>query len=111
MPLVSKEGLTYLEFIGKETNEDVAPYPLFHLTSTHPWDPTMLDATNPYHSLTTDGVEHGSPTGTSDGSQLKTLSKEESVMTSSDPDVTKIHLQPSLCKKLTPMKTFSHYHY
>ena len=71
MPLVSKEGLRYLEFIGKPTNEDLVNYPSVHLTSTHPWDPTMLDAPNPYHSLTTDGGEIGSPTGHSEGSQPK----------------------------------------
>ena len=54
MPLVSKEGLMYLEFIGKPTNEDLASYPLVHLTSPHKWDRTMLDATNPHHSLTTE---------------------------------------------------------
>ena len=64
----------YLEFIGKPTNEDLASYHLVHLTSPHKWDPTMLDATNPYHSLTTDGGENGSPTGLSEGSQPKILS-------------------------------------
>ena len=34
----------------------------------------MLGATNPYHSLTTDGGENGSPTGTSEGSQPLMLS-------------------------------------
>ena len=71
MPLVSKEGLTYLEFIGKPTNKDLANYPLVHLTSPHTWEPTMLNTTNPSHSLTTDGEEHGSPTGPSEGSQPK----------------------------------------
>ena len=34
------------------TNETtLAIYPVVHLTSTHPWDPSMLDAPNPYHSL------------------------------------------------------------
>ena len=61
MPQVSKEGLMYLEFIGKPTNEDFLNYPSVHLTRFHPWDPTILDAPNPYHSLTTDGGEHGSP--------------------------------------------------
>ena len=74
MPLVSKEGLMYSEFIGKSTNGDLATYPLVHLTSPHIWDPTMLDAPNPYHSLTTDGGENGSPTGHSEGSQPKILS-------------------------------------
>ena len=74
MSLESKEGLMYLEFIGKETNEDLASYRIFHLTSPHKWDPTILDATNPYHSLTTDGGEHRSPTGPSEGSKLKTVS-------------------------------------
>ena len=50
MPLVSKEGLMYLEFIRKPTNKDLAYHPLVHLTSPHTWDPTMLDATKPYHS-------------------------------------------------------------
>ena len=49
--------------------EDLASYPLVHLTSPRQWDPTMLDATNPYHSLTTHGGEHGSLTGTSEGSK------------------------------------------
>ena len=95
MPLVSKEGLMYLEFIGKPTNEDLATYQLIHITSHHAWDPTMLDATNPYHSLTTDGGECGSPA-------------QASLMASSDPDVIKIHLQSSLCLNLTSMKTFAH---
>ena len=54
--------------------EDLASYPLVHLTSPHQWDPTMLDATNPYHSLTTHGGEHGSQTGTSEGSKPKIVS-------------------------------------
>ena len=33
----------------------------------------MLDAPNPYHCLTTDGGEHGSPTGPSEDSQPKTI--------------------------------------
>ena len=74
MPLVSREGLLYSKFIGKPTNDDLATYPVVHLTSTHPWDPTMLDAPNPYHSLITDGEEHGSPTVSSEGSQPKILS-------------------------------------
>ena len=65
MQLVLKEGLMYLEFIHKPTNEDLASYPLVHLRSPHKWDPTMLDATNPNHSL----GEHASPTGMSEGSQ------------------------------------------
>ena len=69
MPLISKEGLMYWEFIGEPTNEDFASYHLVHLTSPHSWDPTMLDATNLHHSLTTDGWDHGSPTGPSEGSQ------------------------------------------
>ena len=73
MPLATIEGLIYLEFIGKRTNEDLASYPLVHLTSCHQWDPTMLDATNPHHSLTTDGGDYGSPTGHSEGSQPKIL--------------------------------------
>ena len=74
MPLVSKEGLLYLECIGKAANEDLVNYPSVHQTSTHPWDPTMLDAPNPYHSLSTDGGKHGSPNGPSEGSQPKTIS-------------------------------------
>ena len=35
LPLVSKEGLIYSEFIGKPTNEDLASHPLVHLTSPH----------------------------------------------------------------------------
>ena len=54
LTLVSRGGLTQLEFIGTPTNEDFATYPLVHLPSPHIWDPTMLDALNPYHSLTTD---------------------------------------------------------
>ena len=64
----------YLEFNGKPINEDVASYPLVHLTSPHKWDPTILDATSPHHSLATAGGEHGSPTGPSEGSQPKPLS-------------------------------------
>ena len=63
-----------MEFIGKATNEDLATCPLVHLTNPHTWDPTILDATNPYHHLTTDRGEHVPPTGTSEGSQLKILS-------------------------------------
>ena len=74
VPLLSREGLLYLEFIGKKTNDDLVNYPSVHLTSTHPCDPSMLDAPNPYHSLTTDGGEHGSPTGFSEGSRPKILS-------------------------------------
>ena len=82
----------YLEFISKQTDEDVVNYPSVHLPSTHPRDPTMLDAPNAYHSLTTDGKEHGSPTGPSEGSKLKTISTRV-LMASSDPDVIKIHLE------------------
>ena len=74
IPLVSREGLMYLEFIGKPTIDDLAKYPLVHLTSPHPWIPTMPDAPNHYDSLTTDGGEHGSPTGSSEGSEPKILS-------------------------------------
>ena len=102
MPLVSKEGLLYLECIGKPANEDLVNYPSVHQTSTHPWDPTMLDAPSPYHSLSTDGGKHGSPNGPSEGSQPKQY-QQESLIASSDPDVIKIHLQSSLCLNLTPM--------
>ena len=74
IPLVSREGLMYLEFIGKPTIDDLTKYPSVHLTCPHPWDPTMLDAPNPHHSLTTDGGENGSPNGASEGSQSKILS-------------------------------------
>ena len=73
-PLVSKERFLYLKFIDKLTNEDLATDPLVHLTSPHTWNPTMLDAPNPYHSLITDGGEYGSPNGPSEGSKLKILS-------------------------------------
>ena len=69
IPLVSRQGLMYLEFIGKQTIDDLTKYPSVHLASPHPWDPTMTDAPNPYHSLTTDGGEHGSPTGPSEDLQ------------------------------------------
>ena len=49
----------HLEFIGKLTIDDLTKYPSVYLTGPHPWDPTMLDAPNPYHSLTTDGENHG----------------------------------------------------
>ena len=51
----------YLEFIGKPTIDDLVEYPSLHHTSPHPCDPIMLDAPNPYHSLTTDEGKHGSP--------------------------------------------------
>ena len=52
MPQVSKEGLLYLELIGKPTKEDLSSYPPVHPSSPHKWDPTMLDyATNPNRSL------------------------------------------------------------
>ena len=65
----------YLEFIGKPTNENLVNYPSVHVTSTDPWDPAMVDPPNPYHSLTTDGGEHGSRIGPSEGSQPKNISK------------------------------------
>ena len=37
MPIVSKEGLIVLVFLGKPTNADFDAYPVVHLTSTHPW--------------------------------------------------------------------------
>ena len=75
IPLISREGLMYLEYIGKPTIDDLTKYSSVHLTSPHPWDPTMLDGPNPYHSLTTDGGEHGSPTENSEGSQPKIISR------------------------------------
>ena len=62
------------EFIGKRTIDIITKYPPVHLTSPHSWDPTMLDAPNPYHSLITDGGDHESPAGPSEGSQSKVLS-------------------------------------
>ena len=93
MPLVSKERLLYLEFIGKPTNEDLASYHLIHLSSHHKWDLTMVDATGPHHSLTTDGGDHGSPTGPFKDQKSY---QQESLMDSSDLDVIRIHLQSSL---------------
>ena len=63
----------YLEFTGKPTNEDVTSYPFIHLTSHDKWDPTIIDGTNPYHSITTDGGDHGSRTGPSEGSKPKII--------------------------------------
>ena len=73
MPLVSRKGLLYLEFLGKPTIDDLVNYSSVHLTSPNPWDPTMLDAPNLNHSLTIDGGEHKSPTRPSEGSQLEIL--------------------------------------
>ena len=67
----------------------------------------MVDATGPYHSFTTDGGDHGSPTGPS---KDRKSYQQESLMASSDPDVIRIHLQSSLCLNLTPMKSLSHCH-
>ena len=74
LPLVSREGHMYLDFNGKPTIDDLVQYPSVHLTSPHPWDPTILDAPNCYHSLTADGWEHGSPNGPTENSKPKILS-------------------------------------
>ena len=74
IPLVPKEGVMYLKFMGKPTDEDLGSHPLVHLTSVHKWDPTMLVAPNPCHSFPTDGGEQGSPTGTTAASQPIKLS-------------------------------------
>ena len=58
IPLVSREELMYLEFLGKPTIDDLTKYPSVHLASPHPWD-------------LGDGGEHRSPTGTSEGSKPK----------------------------------------
>ena len=114
MPLVSKEGLMYLELIGKPTNEDLLITDQSTLlTSTHPWDPTMPDAPNPHHRLTTDGREHGSQNGLQKV-QNQNIYQQETLMASSDPDVIMIHLQSSLCSNLTPkinpmLKSFQHH--
>ena len=47
MPLVCKGGLMYLELLGIPTDEDPQTYPSVHLTSTHDWDPSVLDYVHP----------------------------------------------------------------
>ena len=71
LPLTSREGLMYVEFLGKPMIDDLVKYPSVHLTSPHPWFPTRVDA--PYRSLITDGGDHGSPTGPLEGSQPNLL--------------------------------------
>ena len=90
------------------TNETtLAIYPVVHLTSTHPWDPTMLDAPNPYHSLAR-SMDH----------QLE-LQKVHKQKYYADgffrSRCDHIPLQSSLCLNLTPMINhminFSHCHW
>ena len=107
MPLVSKEGLRYLEFIGKPTNEDLATYPVVHLTSTHAWDPTMLDAPNTYHRLTTG--ENGSPNEPSEGSHPKILSTRVPngfFRSRCDQDPAAVKPMSEFDPMINPMKTF-----
>ena len=94
--VISREGHLYLEFIGKPTIDDLTKYPSAHLTSPQPWDPTMLDEPNPYHSLTTDGgiMDHQMDL---QKVHNRKYYQQESLMASPDPDVIKIHLQSSLC--------------
>ena len=98
IPLVSREGVmySYLEFIGKPIIDDLTKYPSVHLTSSQPWDPTMLDAPNIYHSLTTD---EGNMAHQLEPQKVhnRKYYQQESLIASSDPDVIKIPLQSSLC--------------
>ena len=43
MPLVCKGGLMYLQLQGIPTDQDLQNYPSVHLTSSHEWDPSVLD--------------------------------------------------------------------
>ena len=113
IPLVSREGLVYLEFIGRPMIDDLTKYPSVHLTSPHPWDPTRLNAPNPHQSLTTDGGEHGSPNGYSEGSQCKILSTRvpNSFFRSrcdQDPSAVKPMFEFDPCDK--SYTNFSHHH-
>ena len=63
--LVSRDRLVYLEFISKPTIDYLTKYPSVHLTSPH---------AHARPHLTTDGGEHGSPMGPSEGPQSKVLS-------------------------------------
>ena len=47
MSLICKGGLMYLELQGIPTDKDLQTYPSVHLTSTHEWDPSVLDYEHP----------------------------------------------------------------
>ena len=50
MPLTCHDGLMYLHFEGKPTDEELDQFPSVHITSPHTWDPTTLDYTHPSNS-------------------------------------------------------------
>ena len=43
IPLSCVGGLSYLHIIGKPSEKDLQSYPSVHLTSPHPWDPSISD--------------------------------------------------------------------
>ena len=84
----------HLEFIGKPTIDYLVKYPSVHLTSPHPWDPTMLDAPSIALLQMEGSMDH--QLDLQKDHNPKILSTRV-LMASSDPDVIKIHLQSCLC--------------
>ena len=98
MPLASIEGLTYLEFIGKQTNECLASSPLAHLTRP-PKGSSHEDAA--HHSIAVQQME-----GRFDHHLhhqkyfIKNNYEQEFLMASSDPDVSRYICSQALLSHL-----------